>query len=293
MRRGNVGFTATSLIAVLCGTVTAGLFDWGWREDFEDIAPWKAEVTWLPNADANATLEAANGIAHFGVPTPGRGMKWRCQLRPVTHADTPFLVVTYRARGLRTDSDEYFIYLDDQGKRETRPLRLRHLEADNQWHTVAVDLSTVVQSESFRAIAIQVQAGQDAGADVWIKAIWLTEAVPGGAEEIDAVGRPPALPDLNLSLAGDAATRWTARPGWLDNPTAESAVKRTDAADRLVASQAGHGMKWSWFFDDEVELAGHRFLAMRYRATRSAPRSDYALCLLAKSKPISRFNGSC
>ena len=288
MRRVNVVLTTAFLAAALCRTVTAGLFDWGWREEFDDIAPWKAQVTWLSNADTSATLETADGVAHFTVPTPGHGMKWRCHLRPVTHADTPFLVMTYRARGLRTDSDDYFIYIDDQSKRETRPLRLRDLTADNQWHTVAVDLSTVVEGESFRAMAIQVQTTQDAGAEVWVKAIWLAESVAAGAREIDVVLRPPALPDLNLLLTGEPNIRWTARPGWLSNPTAKSAVTRTDTADRLVASQAGRGMKWSWFFDEEVELAGHRFLAMRYRATRSVPRSDYALCVLAKANADGR-----
>ncbi|MBT3375568.1 MAG: hypothetical protein HN742_40335 [Lentisphaerae bacterium] len=276
------------LTAILCGPVTAGLFDWGWREDFEDVGRWKAEVSWLSNADVDATLETTEGIAHFVVPTPGRGMKWRCHLRPVTHADTPFLIVTYRARGLRTDFGEYFIYVDDEGKREARPLLLRHLVPDNQWHTVAVNLSSVVQGESFRAMAIQVQAAKGAGAELWVKDIWLAESVPAGVEEINAVARSPVRPDVYLPLNGEAATRWTARTGWLSNATTDSAVAKAGRADRLCVSQAGRGMKWSWFFEDEVVLTGHRFLSMRYRATRSVPRSDYALCILAEANADGR-----
>ena len=41
-------------------------------------------------------------------------------------------------------------------------------------------------------------------------------------------------------------------------------------------------MKWSWDLPGPVSLAGHRFVALRYRTKGWRPYSDYAVCLLGK-----------
>jgi len=206
-------------------------------------------------------------------------MKWSQSFPATTFEGSPYLVLRYRAEGLLTTSDNYLVYIDDRGRRETSPVKLSDAVPDGQWHTVAVDLRRVAEGDRFAKTAVQVQAGK-AAATLWVADLRLAERVPEGAT---LLGAPPLAVVPSAEWQADlAASQWEARPGWLPNPDSGPNAVRSADGWRLGLASAGKGMKWSWFLPEEVPLAGHAFLTLRYRATGTAPSGDYAACILGK-----------
>lgn len=276
-----VPFLILALAVVMPGWAAPGLFDWGWQAPLTDPAAWQVQPGWLRNADATATVTRDGDALCFAVPTAGRGMKWSLRGVNAAVADAPYLVLEYRAVGQNTTSTDYFLYLDDGGKRETRAVQLDALVADGAWHTVVRDLREVAESASFAAIAIQVQAVADAPGQVWIRQLRQLENPPAGLA--DAAG--PEVPDVRLPLA---TAEWVPRPTWLSNADDAPTGTVTDGVTRLTVTAAGKGMKWSWFLPEETALAGHRFLALRYRATGVSGQGDYALSVLGTATAAGR-----
>lgn len=258
-----------------------GLFDWGWQAPLANPAVWHAQPGWLSNVDATATVTVDGEALRFAVPTPGRGMKWSLAGVNAAIADAPYLVLEYRATGLNTASTDYFVYLDDKGKRETRAIQLDALVADGEWHTLARDLREVAESDAFAAIAIQVQAAADTPATVWVRNLRQVENPPAPLAATPAQDQPDALLPL-------AAATWVARPTWLSNPDESPTATVADGVAKLSVTQAGKGMKWSWFLPEEMPLTGHRFLSLRYRGTGLSGQSDYALCVLGTATEAGR-----
>ena len=287
---GPMRTVAVSLVLLLLVTpdsfgAVSALFSAEWREDFASVKQWHAESSWLSNPSPGATVTTDGDAACFTVPVKGQGMKWRRPLRSVWIGQNHCLVVRYRAEGLRTDSDDYFVYIDDGGEAETRPIRLEDIVADGQWQTVGVDLDGVAESDTLKAVALQVQAEGDEGGRVWLGDLRFCDRLPDGVVELTrGERREPKAPwwaDLEKA-------EWEAQPAWLTNDATEHGVKRSDGRTVFRVDEPARGMKWSWFFGEEVELAGHRYVAMRYRATGTAARSDYALCVLATANPDGR-----
>ena len=268
-----------------CHAATSALFSAEWREDFASAERWNAEPSWLPNACPAATLTTDGEAACFAVPVKGQGMKWRRPLDSLWIGQNHFLVVRYRAEGLRTDSSNYFVYVDDGGKNETRPIRLEDIVADGQWRTIGIDLDGIAESDTLEAVAIQVQAVGDEGAEVWLDDLRFCERLPDDTTEITRGERRAPRPPWRADLA-DA--HWEAQPSWLTNDAERHSVVRTRESTVFRVDDPARGMKWSWFFGEEIELTGHRYVAMRYRADGTVAHSDYALCVLATAKPDGR-----
>ena len=269
------------LLLVLAWPVLAdpGLFDWGWRAPLATPTLWAAQPGWVGNADPGARVARDGDALRFHVPAAGKGMKWSLAGADAAIADAPYLLLEYRAKGLRTTSTDYFVYIEDGGKRETRAVRLNALVADGEWHTLVADLRKVAESASFSTVAIQVQARDDSPADVWIRALRQVVDVPDGAGEAAVAAAPDALLPVADSQTGD----WVARPSWLGIPDGKPTNQVTEGTVRLAVSEAGRGMKWSWFLPEETVLTGHRFLSFRYRAKGVASGGDYTLAVLGKA----------
>lgn len=256
-----------------------GLLDWGWRAELARPDAWQAERSWQADPSPGATCVRDGDALRFVVPEAALGMKWSHAFPATTYDGCPYLVLRYRAEGLLTDSDTYLVYLDDRGSRETSPVRLSDAVPDGQWHTVAVDLRRVAEGERFAKVAVQVRSGTGP-ATLWVADLRLAERAP---ESATVLGAPvPSVPPPPAWEADLAASPWEARPSWLPNPDPDAGATRTGEGWRLGLAAAGKGMKWSWFLTEEVPLAGHAFLCLRYRATGTAPTGDYAACVLGK-----------
>jgi len=262
-------------------TAAASLLEAGWSDDFTATDAWTAQVSWLSNPCPEANVRVADGVACFSVVNAGHGMKWRRPVKDLWVGEDRFLAIRYKAEGIRTGSDDYFVYIDDGGGGETRPIRLCDMVCDGEWHTAAVDLLDVADSDTVSAFALQVQASPDAegGARLWIDWLRLMNRMPKGGEEVwrreHALTAEPWWADLD-------SARWQAEPTWLSNPGSTREVTRTGEFTTFSVAEAGGGMKWSWFLDEPLAWQGYRYMALEYRATNTVPRSDYAVCVLGQ-----------
>lgn len=234
---------------------------------------WQQRLDWLGNADPQAALTAMTGV-RLTVPA-GHGMKWSRSLRDAWLLENPWLVVRYRADGVRPSS-EYFVWLQADG--EVEPIRLDQVQADGQWHTVAVDLSRLTGGDEATMVALHVQAAETP-ATVELVRLELLETPPAGAELLGEVA-PPA-PDWRL--AGHAAGSWQPQPAWLGNAAAHVAVSGEAATATFRVGDPGRGMKWSLSFAAPVDPRPYRFLSLRVRGTGVSGGGEYAVAVLGDS----------
>jgi hypothetical protein len=273
------------LIGLAAAAAPAGSGDdFGWTESLADPAHWVRRPAWLDNPSAGASMAADGPVACFRVDEPGRGMKWSAPLPAISPAEMPYLVVRYRAEHVDTARSDYFVYLDDRRPgRQLAALRLCDMAADGRWHTAAVDLAALTDAEAISTAAIQVQAGKQGKARVWLAWLSFTDAPPDEAEYVGRRSAAPSRPDWIVPLSG---ARWTARPSWLGNPAQPGGHSVGPAGqDSLFrVASPGCGMKWSCDLAAPISPPGHHYLSMRYRARGCAPNSDYALCLLGSPR---------
>lgn len=243
-----------------------------------DPAAWTPQPDWLPNPSAGAAITRSGDTARLVVPEAGRGMKWVRPLSGVWLSDTPWLVVRYRAQGLRPDPD-YFVWVQEQA--EHRLLRLDQLQSDGQWHTLAVDVAATSSLDSLRAIALQMQA---ASPQAWIE-IGALELAPAPPPKATISGQqPPPQPDWLLAERG----AWEPQPTWLGNPASRPRWQRRPGVDSFTVTEPGRGMKWLLRFQSPLDPAPYRYLTVRLRGTGTLAQGDYAVCVLGDGAPDGR-----
>jgi len=200
---------------------------------------WQAMFDWLGNPTDRQRVEATEAGLRFTVEPPGRGMKWRRAVSEgLDTAETPYLTLRYRARGLQSPAD-YFLYLGSEeggaAKREERPLMPDDLEADGRWHVLTVPVPAMVVQE----MALQVQA-----------------AAPEAFVEVAALRFTSQRPRLTL------AEVLSFEPGW----PAEPRVPHPQPLDLTPLCNADHraalkplGFDEAWFPQAEVTVEGVPF----------------------------------
>ncbi|MCE5240021.1 DUF6259 domain-containing protein [bacterium] len=136
-----------------------------------DLPLPKAEPDWLAADAARYGIDVAEGAVHLWAEGQDAGMKFSTKLRePLDLSPFRFAAVRYKARGTAPWGD-YCVWLGSGGggmpDRFARPLDLRALKADGEWHVAITPLG-----EDFKAVdmALQVSTAQTRG-DVWIDSI--------------------------------------------------------------------------------------------------------------------------
>ena len=271
-------------LAAAAALAAGGLDGFHWREEFADAGRWAPQPTWLSAASKTASVTSDGQAACFRVDEPRLGMKWSASMPMVGFAYTPWLVIRYRAENLNAQGEDYLVYLDDRvpGK-QLNAIRLCDVKSDGKWHVAAVEVSRLTEADGAYGLAVQVRATEKGGARLWLDWLAFLPEPPKDAEIIERVPTVPPKPDWAAPLAQAA---WKPRTDWLSNPAAEgkhSAERKGDAWVFRVAD-AGRGMKWAWDLPEAVELSGHRYVALRYRATGQRPWSDYVLCVIGKPR---------
>lgn len=256
-----------------------------WYDDFCDVWPWKQQPGWLANPSATASLANDAGVAAFRVEQPNQGLKWSRDLPPISLAETPWLVIRYRAENLNRQHSDYVIYLrDGDAQRQLSPWTPQDLVADGAWHVAAVDVSALTSRPVVDQIAVQVQAGPAGPAQLSLDWIGFTDALPPAAE---VLGRrePAPVPVDWIAPLSDAI--WTAQPSWLANPAEPDSHRwtKTGQTTTFRVTASARGMKWSCPLTTPVDPACYRYALMRYRARDVSPHGHYALCFLGKPHP--------
>ena len=233
---------ALALAGLLAWSAAADeLGDFAWREEFSDVRRWQPQPTWVGNPSQTAGASSDGGAACFRVDEAGRGMKWSAAMPMTPIGELPYLVVRYRAENVRTESDDYFVYLNDRvAGRQLNAIRLRDVAADGKWHVAAVDVTALTAAEAVYSMAVQVQAAKAGKARAWLD--WLTFAPepPKGAEVIRRVPAVPRRPDWVAPLA---EARWLHHDDWLSNPAekATHGVQRKGQVTVFRVAAAGRG----------------------------------------------------
>jgi hypothetical protein len=256
------------------------LLDWGWNADLERAEAWQAQPLWQPDPAPGAVCRRDAEAMEFSVPDAGCGMKWSQAFPPILCDSSPYLVLRYRAEGRFTATDDYLVYINDGGAREARPFRLSEVQADGQWHVLAVDLRKVVAGTRFSAVAVQIRTGPGP-ARLWISSLRLAEQPPPDAESGVATAAAASAATPAAWWADLASSPWKPQLDWLTNPAANSTVE-TSATGGVVlrAPSAGKGMKWCWFFETGFPLTGYTGITLRYRVTGTAAQGDYAVSIM-------------
>ncbi|MBM4034442.1 MAG: hypothetical protein FJ291_22075 [Planctomycetes bacterium] len=222
--------------------------------------------------------------ACFRADEPRKGMKWSAPMPLVSLDETPWLALRYRAESLDTQSEDYLVYLDDavQG-RQLHALRLCDTIADGQWHTVAVEVSTLTEADGVHGLAVQVQATEKGNAKLWLDWLAFHPDPPKDAQVLQRVPAASPKPDWVAPLA---EAKWAAHTAWLSNPAPDGkhSVERKGEVTRFAVAEPSRGMKWSWDLPEPAPLEGHRYVSLRYRGTGLRPVGDYALCVLGKPR---------
>jgi hypothetical protein len=270
-----------SCLLLLIGLLGSGPdLDFYWIDELHDVQKWQARPDWLSHPDSAATVTSNGRMGCFRVTLPGHGMKWSLPVKGVWLDETPYLLIRYKAENLVTDSDDYFVFADDhRPKGQLNAIRLSDVESDGKWHLLAANVRALTEKDSIDELAIQVQANRDGNARLWVDFIQFAVEVPKLASLIQRSSELQVAPDQKLVLAN---AKWVAHTDWLENPATAGTCRCEHQSGilRFCIDDAGHGMKWSCPLDRSIELAGHRYVTMRYRATGARAYSDYTVAVI-------------
>lgn len=253
-----------------------------WYDDLADVSSWKPQPSWLANPSPTATLASEAGVAAFRVEPANQGMKWSRDLPRISLAETPWIVIRYRAENLSQIHTDYVIYLrDGDSKRQLSPWTPKDLVADGAWHIAAVDVSDLTDRPAVEQIAVQVQSEPTGRARLWLDWVGFTDSPPRDAAVPSRPDTAPVSPDWIAPLAN---ADWTAQPSWLANPADPDSHRLTKMGDTTTfhVTRSGRGMKWSCTLRASADPARYRLALMRYRARHVSSHGHYALCFLGQ-----------
>ena len=266
------------LAVLLLLTPALALADDEFRDDFNDASAWVARSDWLGPSTDNPVLEVADGIAHFAVAEPERGMKWRRDCPQVYTDFTPWLVIRYRTEHYAADTVDYLFWLGDsaKGRDGLRLIRGDLIRADGRWHTQAFDLMQAGVVPPVNAMALQCFATEAGNASLWVDYIIITDTPPEDAEGVEKMQGDGQTWPVEMS----DPKAWTVQPDWLANYTENHACEATDNDTRFSVAEGGKGAKWSR--DLPEVIAGAKWVSMKYRATALRGGNDYALYIASE-----------
>lgn len=199
-------------------------------EDLLACSAWTPQPAWLSNASPTAAASREGGVTVFRVDEPNKGMKWSTPVHRLWLRDFPFLVLRYRAANYNTAWTDYAVYLDDGNhKRQLNAIRPADLVADDQWHTLAVDVSALSEAETIKTLAVQVQATAAGQAVLRIERLEFADAPPPDAKLLNPP-TGPARPERVIPLT---QLTWAAQLDGLRTQPARACTIRRRSRPRL------------------------------------------------------------
>ncbi len=261
-------------LVLLAWSGLAALGDDAFRDDFVDVKAWSARGEWLtPHAD-NPVIRAEAGVGKFEVAEPGKGMKWSRPLdEPVELELTPWLVLRYRAANFHLSIPDYVVWIEDGGKDHggVNVLKGAAIKADEQWHTLTVNLLDAGVVSPVTGIALQCFTDDRGNGSLWVDYIAITDLPPEDAEGVEPKREPARQQVVAMHEPGE----WTAQPQWLGNYTPNHDQSATPAGLMFSVREGMMGTKWSRQLDEPIRKS--RYVAMRYRARNLRDWGDYVL----------------
>ena len=247
--------------------------------DGTSASRWQALAAWSPKVPAAYSVTARDGKLVFSASGAGTQLPFLLRLNDAElDADSPYLVVRYRATGLDTSAADYFLH----GWEGTPGgLTLAHGEepvADGQPQLLAIDLAAMRLQQPLNQLGLKVRVGAD-HAEVLVDRIEFVSELPAGAKVARAARRPYREQRVAWTAAGLEPMRgWTRSP----SPNAAASVEHSQAT--FGVRSAGTGMRWRLTLPDPLDLTALPYLTFRYRATGLVSPQGYALWLGDQAK---------
>lgn len=253
------------------------------RFNLDSRDAWRAQPSWLPNHDPNASVERTAEGLRFTVPAPNRGMKWSTTIPSIYIAEQRFLLLRYKGLNIDTKKTDYVVHLNDGLEKQFNAMLLSELQTDDQWRVLVVYLPSRTKADTvFGTAAVQVQANGAGNASLVISDLILTDAVaerylsPALKAEIE---RFEGTPNEGFRLTFATVQGWREQPTWFQQDLAGKASLCCEGniAHFSVQGAARSRMKWSFNLPSPLETTPFPFVAMRYKARNLGHTNDYAL----------------
>lgn len=244
--------------------------------DGASASRWVAATGWITDPPAtHAVGREADGLA-FTVGDADREMVWLLQLLPgETTGEERYLLVRYRAEGLSTAPEVYFLHGQEGSHGGRAFVMADELRPDGQWHTLAVDLVAVQPKETTHGLGVKVRSTAAGNARLAVERIWFTNELPAGA----TVARVADRPTLWRTEARWADMRFLGPRMWTTTPARDYSSDSTAEGVTFGVRGPGLGMRWLYAFPEPVDLAATPYLSLRYRARGDLGRETYAIWL--------------
>ncbi len=190
---------------------------------------WEARTGWVKEAPATFGVTDEGGLLVFSATGAGTEMPFQITLRPEEiGAESRYIAVRYRAEGLESGTDNYFIHGWEGTTGGRRYAGSNEVDSDGEWHVLATDLVEVMAQNATTQLGVKVIVGPAGTAKLTIEKLWFTDEVPPGAtvgdvgaKEVRSVTLDWTANDPN-TVNIDSLTQYAGRYNPLDNLRLES-----------------------------------------------------------------------
>ena len=153
---------------------------------------WKPCTGWVKNQPASYGVATENEALVFKAEGAGTEMPWIVELRHfAVTGNERYLVVRYRATGMSTDPNVYFLHGEEGSHGGRNYAKADALVVDGQWHALAVDLVAIEPLQSTHDLVVKVHVAGAPRAELTIEKMSFVDQLPEGARVAPLPPRPP------------------------------------------------------------------------------------------------------
>ena len=143
---------------------------------------WKPCTGWVTSHPLKYGVANEKGALVFTAEGTGTEMPWIVELKHfAVTGNERYLVVRYRATGMSTDPNIYFLHGEEGSYGGQNYAKADALVVDGQWHMLAVDLVAIEPLESTHHLAVKVFVAGRPSAKLTIESIRFVDRLPEGA----------------------------------------------------------------------------------------------------------------
>ena len=240
-------------------------------------ARWKACVGWTQTPPTSFAATEANDALVFTAEGADTEMPWLLDLKGSdVSGDERYLLICYRAIGMAAAPGNYFLH-GQEGTVGGRAYAMAdQVQADGQWHTLAVDLLAIEPLETTHGLAIKVIVDTEGSARLKVARIWFADRLPPNAQ----IAALPGVVKEKIAIV-DWLVKGTIAPqaGWTTTPATDFEARPEGSAMTFSVRDAAKGMRWLVALPEPVNLAATPYISFRYQAEGDLDGATYVVWL--------------
>ena len=186
--------------------------------------------------------------------------------------DCQYFLIHYKAEGLSQQAGNYFWHGVEGTPGGRTYAASDEVVSDGAWHTLAVDLLTVIPQEPTSATALKVIADAAGKAKLTVDKIWFADELPADAKvaRAQSAERKSALFDWRK-------VKLQPQPAWTPTPATDFSATPDGTAVAFTVRGAGKGMRWPLTMPEPADVTALPYVSLRYRATGAISNLGYAI----------------